>query len=179
LKAQPINTTDPGISLTQLKEADLARLTSLLDDPVVYNNTLSIPASYSIQDAKKYLEQANKFELLNGYQKDWSIRKDGELIGGIGLLYNHGFDSHKSEFGYWLGDGFRGQGIMTHCINAFIEFVFSNRSIIRIEAHVFSHNLASCRVLEKCGFVKEGFIRKAFLKDGKYLDAHLYAILKT
>jgi RimJ/RimL family protein N-acetyltransferase len=150
-----------------------------LDDPVVYKNTLSIPPSYTSQDAAKYYEHVQKFESLNGYQKDWTIRQNGELIGGIGLLYNHGFDAHKSEFGYWLGDGFRGKGIMTSCINAFIDFVFSTKKIVRIEAHVFSHNSASCRVLEKCGFLQEGYVRKAFIKDGAYLDAYFYAILKS
>ena len=34
------------------------------------------------------------------------------------------------------------------------------------------------RVLEKCGFVQEGLLRKQFVKDGKFLDAKLFALLK-
>ena len=178
MNPKPIHTDDPRIVLTELRESDLSRLAFLLDDPVVYKNTLSIPSPYDISDAKKYFEKVSKFESLNGYQKDWVIRKDGDLIGGIGLLFNHGFDTHKSEFGYWLGSGYRGQGIITLCIKAFIDFVFSSTKLIRIEAHVFEHNIASYRALEKCGFQKEGFIRKLDQKDGEYLNAHLYAIIK-
>jgi RimJ/RimL family protein N-acetyltransferase len=34
-------------------------------------------------------------------------------------------------------------------------------------------------VLEKCGFQQEGFLRKHYLKDGKYVDARLFAWLKA
>jgi len=37
---------------------------------------------------------------------------------------------------------------------------------------------ASARVLEKCGFEEEGFLRKHFLKDGQFLDARLFGLLR-
>jgi ribosomal-protein-alanine N-acetyltransferase len=49
---------------------------------------------------------------------------------------------------------------------------------VKIGAHVFAHNLASARVLEKCGFAQEGYSKKHFLKDGKYLDARFFALVK-
>jgi len=49
---------------------------------------------------------------------------------------------------------------------------------VKITAHVFSHNAASARVLEKCGFQEEGFLRKRFLKDGQFIDARLFALLR-
>ena len=48
----------------------------------------------------------------------------------------------------------------------------------KVTAHVFSHNLASARVLEKCGFQQEGFLRKHFLKDKQFIDARLFALLR-
>jgi RimJ/RimL family protein N-acetyltransferase len=33
-------------------------------------------------------------------------------------------------------------------------------------------------VLEKCGFQEEGFLRKHHLKDGKYIDARLFALVR-
>jgi hypothetical protein len=59
------------------------------------------------------------------------------------------------------------------CRHAFEEF-----GLVKVVAHVFSHNPASARVLEKCGFQEEGFLRKHCLKDGKFLDARLFALLK-
>jgi RimJ/RimL family protein N-acetyltransferase len=59
------------------------------------------------------------------------------------------------------------------CQHAFEEF-----GLVKITAHVFSHNPASARVLEKCGFQEEGFLRRHFLKDGQFIDAKLFASLK-
>lgn len=59
------------------------------------------------------------------------------------------------------------------CRHAFEEF-----GLAKVTGHVFSHNPASARVLEKCGFQEEGLLRKHFLKDGRFLDARLFALLK-
>ena len=59
------------------------------------------------------------------------------------------------------------------CAHAFDEF-----GLVKITAHVFPHNLASARVLEKCGFQQEGFLRKHFRKDGQFIDARLFALLR-
>ena len=48
----------------------------------------------------------------------------------------------------------------------------------KISAHVSPHNPASARVLAKCGFREEGFLRKHFLKDGQFLDARLFGLLR-
>jgi ribosomal-protein-alanine N-acetyltransferase len=47
--------------------------------------------------------------------------------------------------------------------------------LVRLEAPVFEWNPASMRVLEKGGFVREGVMRKGVFKDGKIIDAMLYA----
>ena len=59
------------------------------------------------------------------------------------------------------------------CRHAFEEF-----GLAKITAHVFPHNPASARVLEKCGFQQEGFLRKHFLKDGQFVDARLFGLLR-
>jgi RimJ/RimL family protein N-acetyltransferase len=46
------------------------------------------------------------------------------------------------------------------------------------DAATTAGNPASARVLRKCGFVQEGFLHKQYLKDGRFLDATLFALLK-
>ena len=64
---------------------------------------------------------------------------------------------------------------MTEVLIAFCEYCFEQRELSRIEAGVFSHNEASMRVLEKAGFEREGFMKKCFIKNGRYIDSVLYA----
>ncbi|MCB0689303.1 MAG: GNAT family N-acetyltransferase, partial [Saprospiraceae bacterium] len=70
------------------------------------------------------------------------------------------------------------QGIMTAVIKQFYQHIFQVTKMIRLEALVFQNNLASCRVLEKAGFNKEGYLKKAYQKENKFIDAWLYARIK-
>ncbi len=57
-------------------------------------------------------------------------------------------DRRASEVGYWLGREFWGKGIATQALSAFLEQVTTRP----LYAHVVKHNIASIRVLAKCGF---------------------------
>jgi len=56
------------------------------------------------------------------------------------------------EVGYWLGKEFWGKGIATQALSEFLKFV----KIRPLHARVAKHNIASRRVLEKCGFTIYG-----------------------
>jgi len=48
----------------------------------------------------------------------------------------------------------------------------------RIFAEPFAYNHASCRILEKSGFICEGVLRKNAVKNEKAEDMKIYALLK-
>lgn len=67
---------------------------------------------------------------------------------------------------------------MTKAVKQMVQLSFQNRNIIRLYATVFSHNLGSCRILEKNGFELEGVLKKAAYKNGNLYDSKLYALLR-
>jgi RimJ/RimL family protein N-acetyltransferase len=69
---------------------------------------------------------------------------DGDLAGSIGSWG----DPDEREVTHWIGRSYWGKGIATVALNAFLT-VDPSRPL---HAHVASDNVASCRVLEKCGF---------------------------
>ncbi|NND31336.1 MAG: GNAT family N-acetyltransferase, partial [Saprospiraceae bacterium] len=165
-----------GYHLTPIAYGDAPSLVKHLNDKSFYDYTCSIPFPYTIADANAFVANVVAFEKKNKVQRDWAIRNgEGEQIGGIGLLFSHGIRSHRSELGYWIGKSYWSLGIMTEVVDTFSNHIFNNSRIIRLEALVFDGNQASIRVLEKAGFTHEGFLQKAFLKDKKYIDAHLYS----
>lgn len=166
------------IQLSKLEITDLSDLIYHINDPVLYENTLTVPYPYTMEHAEKYLEHVCDFEAKEGIQKDWVVRKDGKLIGGIGVLFNYGLSSHKSEIGYWISREHRGEGIMTAVIGEFVKYLFENTPLIRIEANVFVGNHSSARALEKNNFQMEGIVHAAFIKNGQPKDTWLYAKLK-
>lgn len=58
----------------------------------------------------------------------------------------------EREVGYWLGKQYWGKGIATRALAEFLNHVTQRP----LYAHVAKHNIASIRVLEKCGFTRYG-----------------------
>jgi RimJ/RimL family protein N-acetyltransferase len=121
-----------GIHLTVIDYPDASSLAKYLNDEDIYANTGSIPHPYTLDHAKTFIERVLAFEEAQGVQRDWAIRgKDGEQIGGIGLLYNHGIHAHKTEIGYWLAKPFWNQGIGSMVVQRWTDYILKERSFIR------------------------------------------------
>jgi len=58
------------------------------------------------------------------------------------------------------------------------DHAFSHYDVCRLYAHVFDWNGASARVLEKAGYVFEGRMTKAVIKDGHTIDQLMYAMIR-
>jgi [ribosomal protein S5]-alanine N-acetyltransferase len=171
--------TITGICLTEFRHSDTKVLAECLGDQDIYERTLRIPHPYTAADAKRWLAIVEKATKQNRQPVNWAIREDaGRVIGGIGLDGLVIGQSHRAEIGYWLAKPFWGRGIMPAAVQAVCRHAFENLGLTKITAHVFSFNAASQRVLEKCGFEHQGHLRKHFLKDGRYIDAELYELVR-
>jgi RimJ/RimL family protein N-acetyltransferase len=74
-----------------------------------------------------------------------TIVVDGRVAGNIVSFERSG----EREVGYWIGREFWGGGVATKALSEFLRLVTSRP----LYARVAKHNVASIRVLEKCGFV--------------------------
>ncbi len=103
---------------------------------------------------------------------------DGALIGGLTLANIRRGVAQAGSVGYWMGLSFIRQGYMTAAVRAVIPFGFTSLRLHRIEAACIPTNNASIRLLEKTGFVREGFAREYLCINGTWQDHLLYARLK-
>jgi RimJ/RimL family protein N-acetyltransferase len=62
-------------------------------------------------------------------------------------------------------------------LRAVTEYAIEKHGLTRVYALPFAHNAASCRVLEKAGFVLEGVLRRSAIKDGQIADQKLYGFI--
>jgi RimJ/RimL family protein N-acetyltransferase len=167
------------VHLSEFRPSDKAALVQHLHDRDIYDRTLRIPFPYTDAEAEDWLVLVARITEQQGRPVQFAIRAaDDALIGGCGFDDFQVGKSHRAEVGYWLAKPFWCRGIMTAVIRRACQHAFAEFGLVKITAHVFSHNTASARVLEKCGFQEEGFLRKHFLKDGQFLDARLFALLK-
>jgi RimJ/RimL family protein N-acetyltransferase len=166
------------ICLTEIRPEDKADLVQRLNDREIYETTLRIPYPYCEAHAEQWLVQNAEVTKQQGQPVNWAIRNaEGRLIGGLGFRDFEIGKSHRAEIGYWLAKPFWGQGIMTAVVGAACAFAIREWGLVRITAEVFATNRASARVLEKNGFVEEGYARKQHRKDGLFIDARLFALV--
>lgn len=135
------------------------------------NLTHRFPNPYTDADAESW------FSLLARMAEPthWAIEVDAMTVGGIGVDLGEGVYEKSGHFGYWLGEPYWGRGIMTAAARATAEYAIRHFGLLRLEAPVFEWNPASMRVLEKCGFVREGVLRRSVFKDGRVIDQMMYA----
>ena len=80
--------------------------------------------------------------------------------------------------GYMILPQYNGKGYVTEAIDVVLEYGFNDLQMHSIEAIIDPDNIASERVLQKNGFVKEAHILENELYDGKFWDTVIYSILK-
>lgn len=172
-------TVNEQIYLSEVQPSDQAACVDYLNEKAIYDLTLRIPYPYTETHFQESLRTIEKLTQQQGQPVQWAIRKEGGLL--IGRCGFNGFEAgqpYRAEIGYWLAKPYWGRGIMTAVVRRACDFAFAELGLVKIMAHVFGDNLSSARVLEKTGFEQEGYLRKHFFKEGRYLDAKLFGLVK-
>ena len=100
------------------------------------------------------------------------------LVGGITLSNLRRRAAQFVNLGYWMGEAYAGQGMMTEAVGAVVPFCFGTLGLHRIHAACLPHNMASRRVLEKNGFREEGYADGYLQIDGKWADHVLFGLTR-
>jgi RimJ/RimL family protein N-acetyltransferase len=127
--------------LREVRDEDLAVLFEQWADPVAAQMAAFTAPDHMDRDAFE-----RRWSRLRADQTviNRAVVVDGEVAGTVGSWG----DQDEREVTYWIGRSYWGKGIATHALNAFLT-VDPSRPL---HARVAYDNVASRRVLEKCGF---------------------------
>jgi len=109
-----------------------------------------------------------------------AIDVEGEAVGTVGW---HRVATAPNSFTWNIGIGLlssaRGRGYGTQAQRALVRYLLGYTQAHRIEACTESDNYAEQRSLEKAGFTREGVVRGAAFRAGRWRDMVLYSVLRT
>lgn len=161
--------------LRHYRPADAPALRAIADDFMVARwMTRAFPHPYFESDAHSWIAHS----LTTARGCNFAIEVAGAVAGGIGMEPFGGERSGGAAFGYWLGRPYWGRGIATDAVGTFCEAALAGGKLRRLEARVFAPNVASSRVLEKCGFRLEGRLHEFYVdRENRVCDALSYARL--
>ena len=121
------------------------------------------------------------------YAEDWRTDQaynffifshDGALVGGVGLSNVRRGVAETASLGYWIGEPYARQGLMTAALPLVLDFSFERLRLHRVEAACLPTNVPSRAVLARTGFHQEGYARQYLFIAGKWQDHLLFAILR-
>jgi RimJ/RimL family protein N-acetyltransferase len=175
-----VRLTTARLLLRPPEPEDARAIAGLADNPRIAHQTARMPYPYRERDALEWIDRAAR----SGTEVSLAIEtRDGaRLVGaaGFGVL-----SGGEVEIGYWVGEPFWGRGYATEAVQAVIDHAFAARGLPRLNGRCRVGNMASRRVLEKCGFQYQGAgmvpsraLRSAVPTDDFCLERFVWESLK-
>lgn len=148
------------------------------------------PSPYTVADAEDFISGAYSGSQGNPpeYPTPCGVflkrqPADGDqpekLIGSMGFTPGSDINYRMWELGYFFTPSAWGKGYATEAVGAYVRWMFATwPQLLRVQASTYAFNDRSGRVLEKCGFVREGFRRDSAEKCGKVVGEITYGLIR-
>jgi ribosomal-protein-alanine N-acetyltransferase len=177
--AFPLLTTT-RLVLRAVEPTDAPAIFRIMSDARVTRYFGSLPMTSPEQAARRVEGMQRDFQGRSGIR--WAIteRAGGRFMGSCGfwrLVEEH----YRAEIGYELAPECWGQGVMPEAAGAVLTFGFTTLGLHSVEAQIHPANLGSRRVLEKLGFVQEGYFRENYYDpvERQFTDTAVFSLLKA
>jgi len=134
----------------------------------------------SIDDNEKVMRDAHVNFLQRTDLMMVAVEKEtGQLIGFTGL-HRFNWDTRIIEIGYWYRKSAHGKGYATESTKALIKYAFDVCKANKVTIAHAERNIASKRVIEKCGFEFEYVAKKdSQLPNGEFVDHPHYSLFNS
>ena len=166
----------PRLRLRPYQAGDAEAMFALYSDPRVMRYW-SFPPWREQAQAEAYVQRAVA-EMHAGELMPWAVaRREDDLLVGTATLHSWHQAQCRAELGYSLSPAQQGRGFATEALHAMLEFAFGPLGLRRVEADVDPRNLASCRLLERLGFRREGLLRARWEVAGEVCDSAFFGLL--
>ena len=164
--------TTQRLKLRHLRATDAPRVQALCGNLNVARMLGHVPHPYPDGRAEAWIARQSTAR-RTGAAYRFAIEFEGALVGVISIERHENGDH---MLGYWLGESYWGQGLMSEAVRRIVRFARENLGLEKLVADYFADNPASGRVLEKCGFRLNGHGPLPSLARGGDADG-IYVVL--
>ena len=163
------------ITLRELRDGDAPALMAMLTSSEVVR-FISPPPS-TLDGFDRLIHWARREREQGGYVC-FAVVPHG-MTAPVGLFQLRRIEKGfvTAEWGFALGSAYWGTGIFSEAARLLVDFAVETIGVRRLEARAVAANGRGNGALRKIGAVQEGRLRRAFLKDGRYVDQVLWSIL--
>lgn len=167
-----------GVRLRSMVEADAPDVLALFGDPQM-SVMVNIRQLMDEADARAFIGRL-RTHADNETLCQWGItQRDEDRVIGTVTLASIDTTHRRAELGYALAPASRGRGLATRAVRLVVDHAFGVMALHRLEADVDPQNPRSIAVLERLGFVREGYRRERWLLGGRWQDTIDYGLLAS
>jgi RimJ/RimL family protein N-acetyltransferase len=172
---EPIHRIGGVIELELFGEVHVPGVEALLDDPDVLRFTRipePVPEGFASAWVARY-EAARR----EGTREAFAVVEGGEFL-GLALAASIDRETQTAELGYVVTPAARGRGVATEALRLLTEWAVAE-GMLRLELLISVDNPASQKVAARCGYVREGVLRNAYVKPGRRGDTEIWSRLAS
>jgi RimJ/RimL family protein N-acetyltransferase len=168
--------SDGVIRLRLMTDADIPAVVEAISDPSIPRFT-RVPEPYG-DDEARHFRRSSEAGISAGTDLATLITdaSDGSVLGAAGI-HNLDPETGRCSAGYWVAADARGRGIATRAMRLLTAHAFDELGAKRIELWIEPVNVASLRVAERAGFMREGLLRSFMEISGERRDMLMYSLL--
>lgn len=162
--------------LRQILPADVQSVFQGLSDArVIKHFAISFASLEATEEQMKWYADM----LTNDTGRCWAICSlDNSIFYGVCTLNFWKKEHRNAETGYWIFPAYWGKGIVPEAMKTILAFGFKEMNLHRITAEVEDDNQGSIAVMKKLGFFYEGTRKECEIKEGRFINLHMYALLE-
>lgn len=136
------------------------------------------PLTTNIDEALAHIKIIND-KIDENLDINWAVTEKGsdKCIGIMGF-YRTQPEHFRTELGYMISPEHNGKGYVTKAVRTLLNYAFNTLNFHSIEAVIDSRHVASERVLQKNGFIKEAHFKENFYYNNEFTDTVIYGLLK-
>ena len=169
---------DTVVLLRPWRTQDVPGKLMAFGDPLIHQFAWSRTTAYTEADARDYFIEQEEARLRgDAVAVALAAPDDDAVVLGGASLYDVDRAQGRAGIGYWVAAEARGRGVATHAVRLLAGWGFSALGLARIELTCGPNNLASQRVAERCGFVREGVLRSHQVFKGARRDSVIFSLL--
>ena len=164
-----------SISLRLIQDEDIPEMLELMNDLTHRGTYLGVELHHESK-IRNYHSEAGFWE--SDFGRMLITDKSNRILGAITFFKGIG-DCEGYEIGCQIyRNEDRSKGYATEAIKLFCAYIFELKPIQRLQICTVKENVAARKAAEKCGFLYEGTMRKAFFARGKYHDLDILSMLR-
>jgi len=168
---KPIIQTD-RLVIRPMNKDDVDSLKKWLPDESIYTYWGKGP-SKSEKNPELLFEKQDKPS--KSFHEGIALKDNNEVIGDIYVYLIE--NDRMASVAIRISKEYQGKGYGTEALKAMTDFCFKNTELKRLWTEVDIRNVGSYKMLEKCGYQREGLIRQGKMVN-MWCDYYIYGILK-